>query len=1127
MANEGRSTDVRAYLQLLEQARQRTEQLADAQRRAQAASRFLVVDQGESDLMANEGRRTRIDPQYLADAARRKNEQLFGRDIEDPRRRVDAVVSGTNSLKGQVAQLSAPLRGQMVADIRAAEQEFMRLRASIDPSADAIAAAEARLRQLEATAKRLTALDTFRNAFGNLDEYLDSSKVKQAQGEMEALRGVLSGAKDTPRNRQRMAAAKQAYDDLFAAKNAEMELNRQGSAAPQVARDAAAKRTADAQTRAVNTAAAATGRSRSSVRRTITRGGDVGRMGGDTASLALNQLAFAVDDFMSSTGGLEFKLRAISNNITQMAFVLGGTTGLFIGLGAVFAGQLAVGIMKFMNNGKSAEDQTKALNDALTKQKALVDAVAESFKSLADELTGGTVSAGGKFRQDVVDLEKTQRQRREGALANASPDVMLAREEQKKIERQLEDETSPGRRAVLLRQLQAAKNAERTATRAASTAKAPTGVEVQGMLDASATSIEESRGMRSGLRSLDYRFREAAILDTFFGTADTGQIRRRSAGVNTGTSVEAVQSQIEALNKTNDELGKSAGRRVFGFDVTGEATAAEKRLAKNATAIAQLQDQLTAAIDAAMVELIKSISGPSQAIRDAQADVAEAIKQGVPSATMLQRELDDAASLLNTGLTEFQTAQQVENPAARMNLEILAQDKIDQALSRQGELTAKADALRYEVTVDPQMQAAAVASRAQDNLNSSGLGNGVLARRMREIEFDRESLRRQREDPRLANDPMSQRLFAESEQAMNQEIAAIEAATIAVRIFADSLSRASQEAKSNLGSAEQAADDARRADLGFSTPRTQEERRRTEADLERQRELEQRARTEVEVANARQEELAASPDGLRLRDINEQLSGGGVTGDAREALIRERAGIQGRMEAEARAGGERARAAVNESTMEEERRKQAARGRELMMTPDQKFNEETEAGLEAIRQEFGRKAEEGNGLIDQAGLAEAQDRFRKQREQEARTATISGRGQETFLKEREKFARDIRDPGGLVESMTVGAMDQAGVMNVQGRADLLRKGIENQMEQVAPMLQQFQDERKSAMLLGPSRAALNISDITTGQGASELTRLLRGDDSAKDVNLAELQKQTEKFDELITAIKDANPGVLL
>jgi RNA polymerase-interacting CarD/CdnL/TRCF family regulator len=83
------------------------------------------------------------------------------------------------------------------------------------------------------------------------------------------------------------------------------------------------------------------------------------------------------------------------------------------------------------------------------------------------------------------------------------------------------------------------------------------------------------------------------------------------------------------------------------------------------------------------------------------------------------------------------------------------------------------------------------------------------------------------------------------------------------------------------------------------------------------------------------------------------------------------------------------------------------------------------------------------------------------------------------------------------------------------------------MESVAPMMKQIQMEREDMLLQGPSRKALQVSDVSTSQGASELTRLLRGDDSAKDLNLAELKKQSQKMEDLIDAVKAANPTVLL
>ena len=116
--------------------------------------------------------------------------------------------------------------------------------------------------------------------------------------------------------------------------------------------------------------------------------GSIGVGGAATAQLALQQGLFAIDDFMSSTGGLEYKLRAVGNNITQLGLLLGqsglikglnATTGLFLGLAAVMSVQGVIAFTRWINSGRSAEDQTKSLNDALARQKNLVQELAKSF----------------------------------------------------------------------------------------------------------------------------------------------------------------------------------------------------------------------------------------------------------------------------------------------------------------------------------------------------------------------------------------------------------------------------------------------------------------------------------------------------------------------------------------------------------------------------------------------------------------------------------------------------------------------------------------------------------------------------------------------------------------------------
>jgi hypothetical protein len=158
----------------------------------------------------------------------------------------------------------------------------------------------------------------------------------------------------------------------------------------------------------------------------------------------------------------------------------------------------------------------------------------------------------------------------------------------------------------------------------------------------------------------------------------------------------------------------------------------------------------------------------------------------------------------------------------------------------------------------------------------------------------------------------------------------------------------------------------------------------------------------------------------------------------------------------------------------------------------------------------------------EAGTSQQRKRLDEE-EREINQRSRANRGRELGMTERERFAKEFREgPGGDINA-------RARELRGQGldSGDFLRQAIKNQMETVAPMLQQFDEERQNALLQGPSRAALNATDVSTSEGAAELTRLIRGDDSAKDVNLAELRKQTQKFDELIQVIKQANPGVLL
>lgn len=94
-------------------------------------------------------------------------------------------------------------------------------------------------------------------------------------------------------------------------------------------------------------------------------------------------------------------------------------------------------------------------------------------------------------------------------------------------------------------------------------------------------------------------------------------------------------------------------------------------------------------------------------------------------------------------------------------------------------------------------------------------------------------------------------------------------------------------------------------------------------------------------------------------------------------------------------------------------------------------------------------------------------------------------------------------------------------------ANRQRNLAQDAMRQAAPAIFNMADEVQNAILQGPSRAALQVSDVSTTQGAAELNRLLRGDDSAKNVNLVELQKQSQALTELVQIARENGtpPGI--
>jgi hypothetical protein len=773
------------------------------------------------------------------------------------------------------------------------------------------------------------------------------------------------------------------------------------------------------------------------INRRLARVGDVGRGGIDKFSLGLNQAAFAIDDFMSSTGGVEQKLRAVSNNITQLGFIVGGTAGLFTSLGAVIAGQAAVALMKWINNGVDAEHKTKALNDALTRQKSLLEELKQAFESLGDSLSRSAFSAAGQkareFSREIDEIKKKQQEQRDGAVTGASPAVQRERAFQASRAAALEGETDVGRRISLQKEIDESKQRERVAKAAA--------------IRAAATSPAPDK---------------ESLIATIQSTIPRSVAGIGGPGGMASTAAAAVEQERRRAQARRDVEAAGAALNVPQLEQLA------KRYPAAAAAIDEMIKRLT--LDAATkfdnmtTVLLESAGKVAHGLESANAELQDAIRAGIPGARRLRAVADGVGDSLEKALKAVRAANEMPQStaaerSARESALQRAQGQMEDAQAAQQDLLRNTNEVRRVRTLDPQATAEARMDAARSGLSAAGLGSGRLARRLREIEFAQGSINAASD---VNNNPESARRFQMVEAALKREVQEINAAALALRQFSEAVQQSSQQLKSNVSSAEQASQEARRNDLARSTPETRAARAQAEQDERQARRLARRAQDEIDNMMAQREESMLTgpnaPAFRRMSEINQSLESGSLSAAQQRQLREERSRLQDQVQPEIDAQEQAARAAVTASTREEERRRSAERGRELAKTPAQKAADEAARGLADIVQ--ARNA----GLIPRGQANEAASRFGRE-----------------------------------------------------------------QLEQAAPMIASMAEEVQNAILQGPSRAALEVSDVSTTQGQKELNRLLRGDDSAKNANIVELEKQNQKLVEVVAVLKDIarNAGIVL
>lgn len=675
--------------------RQAAEDAATLLIRQARAQQEFEEERRRRDAVAASDAANEVAPAINRSRAQRESAIDFGLDLDAPRRQIEVLRGSIVSLKGQLDTLPAGVRAQFIPAILAAQQNLEALAATPAATTAELAGAARevdRLTQALGRARQAANIPSFR-------QFARDLSTRQAIGELQALQQVLARV-----GAQAGGPAAQAYNRYAAALR---RATREGTTElPATRRELERLQVAAAQ------AAAATGRiSFRAALREIRRGGDIARGGFDNLSLAVNQAAFAIDDFFSATGGLEFKLRAVSNNITQLAFILGGTRGLFLGLAAVIGGQLAVALVKFINGGRTAEDQTKALNDALSRQKSLVEELAQAFQSLGDSLTRNAFSPASQeanaFKKELDAIVKKQKELRDARAADVDPTVARERATQGALQRQLDSETNIGRRIALQQEIDQSRRRERDAAAAAAARPAASNAEAAAAIGRAGQALFQARARAFGSGPGEPR-QPNPLADRALAEAE------RRAGVARGA--QGPQAVRDELIRQRDELIASGQAR--------DNPQVARAIQELESLIRSLELPIQKSTDALAVSILEGSQGTAKALARAQSFLSEA---SFPQ-SRLAAEADAAANRLKS------IADQITPETDQAKLELLRQEQ--EALQRQVVAIEAASRSLASFTAVLDRQAAALAKTVESELASAEESQRRNANRL-EAQFGR------------------------------------------------------------------------------------------------------------------------------------------------------------------------------------------------------------------------------------------------------------------------------------------------------------------------------------------------------------------------------------------------------
>jgi len=390
-------------------------------RRAKAQQEF-EEERRRLDAVAADDAAKEIAPTINRARAQRESAIDFGLDLDAPKRQIEVLRGSIVSLKGQLDALPVVVRSQFAPAILEAQRNLEVLAAAPAATAEQIENATAEVNRLSAAATRASKSFNFRDRFGGgaggLNDVFQDQALRGYTAQLDVLQGALGRVSAEARG-PGVAAFARLRDFIFrAARTGTLEF------------EATQNEIRDLTREAVAATAAVAGIGRGGLARSLQRAGDVGRAGFDRFGLGVQQAAFAIDDFFSVTGGIEQRLRAVGNNLTQLGFIVGGTAGLFTALAFTAGTQIVIALAKFIRGGAEAKEIAAGLNDRLERQRTLVGEISKGFNEIGDAVAEGAFSEATKrseaFEKRLSAVIDKLKELREASAQSLDPELTLA-----------------------------------------------------------------------------------------------------------------------------------------------------------------------------------------------------------------------------------------------------------------------------------------------------------------------------------------------------------------------------------------------------------------------------------------------------------------------------------------------------------------------------------------------------------------------------------------------------------------------------------------------------------------------------------------------------------------------------